>query len=164
MRRIISILVENEAGSLARIIGLFAQRGYNIDSLNVAPTDEKSLSRITLVTNCDSKVLEQIVKQVNKLVNVHKVFEISKRDNYEVELALIKISRTERTKSAAELSSIANIYQAKIVAVGEDYFLLETINSSSQINRLLESLEQYNILEVSRTGVIAITQNSKALK
>jgi len=163
MTRIISILVENEAGILARVIGLFAQRGYNIDSLNVAPVIGNNLSRITLKTDCNEKRMEQIIKQLNKLINVIKVFETSDVAHIEQELVLIKLQIEANKTDRQEMLSLTQIFSATVVDISQDYISIQLAATCKKVDKFIHELSYYNIIEVARTGVIALTSNKRGL-
>ena len=164
MRRIVSILVENEAGSLARIVGLFAQRGYNIDSLNVAPTDERALSRITLITHCDDKILEQVIKQLNKLINVYKVFELNKSSHIEQELALIKLHIDPKRGEREEVISLVEIFDGVVLDISPKHISIRIAGVPEQINKCIVALSHLQIVEVARTGITAFSNSARTLK
>ena len=152
MKHIISVLVENKFGVLTRIAGLFSGRGYNIHSLNVAPTHDPSLSRMTIVTQGDESTIEQIVKQLNKLVEVLKVDDFSENDEHiDRELALIRITRTEAIQ-------MAQIFRAKIVDVQTDSLTLEVTGHEGKIEKFIELMKHFIIEEIIRTGRIAISR------
>ncbi|MCS7180003.1 MAG: acetolactate synthase small subunit [bacterium] len=154
---IISVTVENRFGVLARISGLFSARGYNIDSLCVAETDDPSVSRMTIVVKGDEKILEQIYKQLNKLIDVIKVQDLTKEDHIERELALIKVNTPSFTERQ-EVMQLTNIFRGKIVDVGKKTLTIEISGSGSKINAMLELLKGFGIKEIIRTGKIAISR------
>ncbi|MEW6482092.1 MAG: acetolactate synthase small subunit [bacterium] len=154
MRHIISVLVENKFGVLARIAGLFSGRGYNIDSLCVAPTDDPTLSRMTIVTHGEDKIIEQIEKQLNKLINTLKVSDLTHKEHVERELVLIKVKGEKRT----EIMEIIDIFRAKIVDVGTKSLTIETTGDEGKISAFIELLNPYGIIEVVRTGKIAVVR------
>lgn len=162
MRNIISVLVENESGVLARIAGLFSRRGYNIESLTVGPCEIEGLSRMTIVT-CDIENLEQIQKQLHKLINVIKITNLTESLTSYVdrELTLIKVS----TKSnRAEIIQIADLFRARIIDVAEESLIIETTGDQGKVNAIIRLLEQYGIKEVARTGSVGLTRGSKHIK
>ena len=164
MRRILSILLENEAGALSRIVGLFSQRGYNIDSLTVANTDDPSLSRITLTTHGDQKVLEQITKQVNKLVDVLKVRELTENAHVEREIVLIKIF-AENNEQREEVKRAADIFRGQIVDVASRVYTVQLLGTTEKIDAFVEVMKQNaSIIETVRSGVVGIGRGEKALK
>lgn len=154
MKHTISALVENQPGVLARIIGLISGRGYNIHSLNVAPTQDPAISRITMVVPGDDRVLEQVTKQLNKLIDVIKVIDLTSEKFLERELALIKIVFAAKTRSAA--IEIAALFDAKIVCVENKALTIQMVGESDDVDALLELLRPLGIQEVCRTGVAAV--------
>ena len=164
MRRIISVLLENEPGSLSRIVGLFSQRGYNIDSLTVAPCGESGLSRITITTQGDDKVIEQIIKQVNKLVDVLKVSDLSEGSHIERELMLIKVAtRSEGLRN--ELQRTADIFRGQIVDMTPRNFTIQLTGDSAKLDAFIDTVGQYGeIIEVARTGVCGVARGDKSLR
>ncbi|MEW6103720.1 MAG: acetolactate synthase small subunit [bacterium] len=157
MRHIVSVLVENKFGVLARIAGLFSGRGYNIDSLCVAPTDDPTLSRMTIVTHGEDKIIEQIEKQLNKLIDTRKVYDLTHKEHVERELVLIKIKGEKRT----EIMEIINIFRARIVDVSSKSLVIETTGDEGKISALIEILKPYGIIEIARTGKVAMTRKEK---
>ncbi len=155
----ISVLVENEFGVLGRVASLFSARGFNLDSLNVAPTNEEGLSRITIVTRGDDAVLEQIVKQLNKLVDVLKVIDFSESSGIQRELALVKV--TARDENRAEVLRIATIFLAKIIDVTPHSYTIEVTGAPTKINAILDMLRPLGIREVVRSGVTAIGRGAR---
>ena len=160
MNHIISVLVENKAGVLAKIAGLFSRRGFNIESLAVGPTENDKISRITIVVNAEKHGIEQVVKQLYKLINVIKIQELDPLNIVERELVLIKVSTDSKTR--AEVLEIVNIFRANIVDVGKKSLLVEITGARSKINALEEMLRPYGILELVRTGKIACSRGSKS--
>ena len=158
----ISVVVENEFGVLARVSGLFSGRGFNIDSLSVAPTSDESLSRITIVTRGDDAVLEQITKQLNKLVDVIKVLDFSEDNAIERELALIKVSAED--ESRAEVLRIVDIFRAKIIDVTPKSYTIEATGAPAKINAILDLLRPLGLKELVRTGSVAIGRGAKGWK
>jgi acetolactate synthase I/III small subunit len=161
MRHTISILVENEFGVLARVVGLFSGRGFNIDSLTVAKTLDPSISRITLVTEGDDQIVEQITKQLNKLICVIKVIDFQDTAHVEREMALIKVAVDEHTRG--EVLSIVDIFRAKVIDVGPRSYTIEVTGDEEKINALLELLKPLGIKEVVRTGSVAIQRGMHVL-
>ncbi|MGE4546546.1 MAG: acetolactate synthase small subunit [Desulfurella sp.] len=160
MKRIFSVIVENEAGVLSRISNLFSARGYNIESLNVAPINELNLSRMTIVTEGDFNILEQIGKQLNKLIDTIKVIEYGDDVAYvEREMALIKMHTDSSTR--AEILRIVDIFRGKIVDVSPNSYTIEVTGSSEKINAILNLLEPLGIKEIARTGKVAMSRESK---
>ena len=161
MRHTISVLVENEFGVLARVAGLFSGRGFNIESLSVAETLDPSVSRITLVTRGDDQVLEQIEKQLNKLINVIKVTDFTETEHVERELVLIKVAADDRTRG--ELMNIVDIFRAKIIDVSRESYVVEITGAEDKVNALIELLRPLGILEVVRTGKVAMYRGTRVL-
>ncbi|MEN3013394.1 MAG: acetolactate synthase small subunit [Endomicrobiia bacterium] len=155
-RHTISALVYNKPGVLARIATLFAARGYNIDSLAVGETENPEISRMTIVVRGDEKILEQVEKQLNKLIDVIKVYEFSKVPHVERDLALIKVNATNKTR--AEIIEIAEIFRAKIVDVSHKTLVLEITGDEEKIAAFTELVKPYGIKELVRTGIIAIAR------
>ncbi len=156
---IISVLVENKAGVLAKISGLFSRRGFNIESLAVGPTDDPSISRITLVVDAESHSIEQVVKQLYKLINVLKIQELDPENIVERELVLFKVKTDNSTR--AEILEIATIFRANIVDVAKKSLVIEITGTSKKVRGLEELLKPYGIQELIRTGKIAISRGSK---
>ncbi len=162
MQHTISVVVENEFGVLARVAGLFSGRGFNIDSLSVAPITDESLSRITIVTRGDDAVLEQITKQLNKLVDVIKVLDFTDGSAIEREMALIKV--TAEDESRAEVLRIVDIFRAKIVDVTPKSYTIEATGAPAKINAILDLLRPLGLKELVRTGAVAIGRGAKGWK
>ena len=162
MRHIITVLVENEFGVLARVAGLFSGRGFNIDSLSVAPTNEETLSRMTIVTRGDDKILEQISKQLNKLVDVIKVIDFDSDTCIEREMALIKVSAEDDKR--AEVLRIVDIFRAKIIDVTPKSYTIEATGAPVKIDAILELLRPLGLKELVRTGAVAIGRGAKGWK
>ncbi len=160
MRHIISILLENEAGALSRVAGLFSARGYNIESLTVAPTDDPSLSRMTLVTSGTAEIIEQICKQLNKLVDVVKLVDLTGDKNVELELMLIKIHAEDKARD--EIKRIVDIFYGQIVDMTDTTYTLEVTGNTEKIDALLDALSGFTILEVVRSGLLGIERGAKA--
>jgi len=156
---IISVLVENKSGVLAKIAGLFSRRGFNIESLAVGTTDDEKISRITLVVKAETHSIEQIVKQLHKLINVLKIQELDPSNIVERELVLIKVSSDNNTR--AEILEIANIFRASIVDVAKKSLVIEITGTSRKVDGIEDLLKPYGILELVRTGKIAITRGAK---
>ncbi|MBI2437979.1 MAG: acetolactate synthase small subunit [Lentisphaerae bacterium] len=154
MKHIISAVVENRPGVLARIIGLISGRGYNIDSLNVAPTQDGTVSRITMTVPGDDRVLEQVTKQLNKLVDVIKVFDLTGEKYVDRELALVKVSTSAKNRSA--IIELAALCHAEIVAVQNKAMIVQIVGTTSAVDSFVELIKPHGIVEVSRTGVIAL--------
>jgi acetolactate synthase-1/3 small subunit len=161
MRHTISVLVENEFGVLARVAGMFSGRGFNIESLTVAETLDPQVSRITLVTRGDDKVLEQITKQLNKLINVIKVLDFSSAPHVERELALIKVEANEKNRS--ELMNVVDIFRGKVIDVSPHAYLIEVTGDEDKIGAILELLKPLGIKEIARTGKVAMHRGLQML-
>lgn len=156
----LSILVENRAGVLSRVTGLFSRRGFNIESLAVGPCEEPGMSRITIVAIGDDGKIEQIMKQLNKLIDVIKVSDLSDNPRVERELALIKVT-AELGSSRAEIMQIAGIFRAQIVDVSPKSLILQVIGDTEKIEALVTLLRQYGVKEFVRTGTIGILRGAK---
>lgn len=161
MRRIISLLLENEPGALSRVVGLFSQRNYNIESLTVAPTDDPTLSRITLTTTGDEHKIEQITKQLNKLIEVVKVVDLSEGQHIERELMLIKVKAVGAAR--AEIKRTADIFRGHIVDVTPSVYIIQLVGPSEKLDAFIEALSETSILEVVRSGVSGIARGEKVL-
>jgi len=159
MRHTISVLVENEFGVLARVAGLFSGRGFNIECLSVAETLDPSVSRITLVTRGDDQVLEQIEKQLNKLINVIKVTDFMETEHVERELVLIKVAADDRTRG--ELMNIVDIFRARIIDVSRSSYVVEITGTEDKVHALVELLRPLGILEIARTGKVAMFRGAR---
>ena len=161
MRHIISVLVENEAGALSRIAGLFSARGYNIESLNVAPTEDATLSRMTIVTFGNDQVIEQITKQLNKLIDVVKLIDLAESAHVERELMMVKV-RTH-AESREEIKRVADIFRAKIIDVTIHSYVIELTGTSEKLDAFLKSIDNTVIIEVVRSGATGILRGEKGL-
>ncbi len=162
MRHIISILLENEAGALSRVSGLFSARAYNIESLTVAPTEDPSLSRMTIVSVGPDDVIEQITKQLNKLIEVVKVVDLSEAPHLERELMLVKVRATGRDRE--EMKRIADIFRGRIIDVTETTYVIELTGNNAKLDAFLEAIGKALILETVRTGVSGIGRGDRILK
>ena len=162
MRHIISILLENEAGALSRVAGLFSARGYNIETLTVAPTEDMSLSRLTIVTSGSDEVIEQITKQLNKLIDVIKVVHLSEAAHIERELMLIKVRASGKDRE--EMKRMADIYRGRIIDVTEATYVIELTGSGSKLDSFIQAIDAGLILETVRTGVSGIGRGDRVLK
>ena len=162
MRHILSLLVENEAGALSRISGLFSARAFNIESLTVAPTEDETVSRMTIVTIGSDEIVEQIMKQLNKLVDVIKVVDLSENHHIERELMLIKVSA--RGESREEVKRLADIFRGRIIDVTENSYTIEMTGDGDKLDAFIQALDQRSILEVVRTGVSGISRGDKGIK
>ncbi|WP_372767787.1 acetolactate synthase small subunit [Pseudoalteromonas sp.] len=164
MRHILSILLENEPGALSRIVGLFSQRAYNIDSLTVGPTDDDSLSRITITTTGNDRILEQITKQVNKLVDVHKVIDLSDTSHIERELLLVKVMAHEE-KNRAAVTRVVDIFGASILDMGKTTYTLQLVGAVDKIASFIDTLKnETEVIEVVRSGAVGLSRGDKALR
>ena len=161
MRRIISILMENEAGALSRVVGLFAQRGYNIETLNVAPTEDATLSRLTLTTAGDDRTIEQITKQLNKLVDTVKVVDLSEGTHIERDLMLIKVRAQGAQRD--EVKRTTDIFRGQIVDVGPSVYTIQLTGTSDKLDSFVTAVGETEILEVVRSGVAGISRGEKVL-
>ncbi len=161
MRHTISVLVENEFGVLSRVAGLFSGRGFNIESLSVAETLDPTVSRITLVTTGDDAVLEQITKQLNKLVSIIRVSDFKDTEHVERELVLIKVTADERTR--AELMNIVSIFRGKVIDVSPQTYIVEITGGQDKIDAILQLLRPIGIVEIVRTGRVAMFRGAGTL-
>jgi acetolactate synthase-1/3 small subunit len=159
----LSVLVENRAGVLSRVAAMFSRRGFNIESLAVGTCEEPDMSRITIVVNGDDGVVEQVMKQTNKLIDVIKVSDLTERESVERELALIKVTAEPGT-SRAEILQIADIFRAQVVDVGAKTLVLQVAGDTDKIDALEKLLRQYGIKELVRTGKIALLRGVKTVK
>jgi len=162
MKHIISILMENEAGALSRVAGLFSARGYNIESLTVAATEDASLSRMTLVTRGTEEVIEQITKQLNKLIDVVKLMDMYECPHIEREMMLIKV----RAKDAGreEVKRLADIFRGRIIDVTDTIYTIEVTGTGDKLDAFVRAIDQTAIIEVVRSGVTGIARGEKALR
>jgi len=160
MRHIISILLENESGALSRVSGLFSARGYNIESLTVAPTEDKTLSRITLVTRGSDDIIEQITKQLNKLIDVVKLVDLTEGDHIEREMMLIKIRVSGQEREEAK--RITDIFRGRIIDVTDTTYVIELTGAASKLDAFINALSA-PILETVRSGVAGIARGEKSL-
>ena len=162
MRHIISILMENEAGALSRVAGLFSARGYNIESLTVAPTEDSTLSRMTLVTYGTDEIIEQITKQLNKLVDVVKLMDMTEGPHIEREMMLVKV-RAEGERRE-EFKRVTDIFRGRIIDVNARSYTIELTGAGDKLDAFLQALEQTLIIEVVRSGVSGIARGERSLK
>ncbi|WON74902.1 acetolactate synthase small subunit [Nitrosospira sp. Is2] len=162
MRHIISLLMENEAGALSRVAGLFSSRGYNIESLTVAATEDSTLSRMTLVTTGSDDVIEQITKQLNKLIEVVKVVDLSDGDHIERELMLIKVRALGKDRE--EIKRMSDIFRGRIIDVTDKSYTIELTGTGSKLDAFLQAVERSSILETVRTGASGIGRGERILK
>ena len=161
MRRIISVLMENEAGALSRVIGLFAQRNYNIETLTVAPTEDETLSRLTLTTLAGDQQVEQITKQLNKLIEVVKLVDLTEGDHIERELMLIKVKATGAQR--AEVKRTADIFRAQIIDVTQSAYTIQLTGTSDKLDAFLRAIPEASVMEVVRSGVSGLSRGEKVL-
>ncbi|GJM12329.1 MAG: acetolactate synthase small subunit [Pseudohongiella sp.] len=161
MRHIISVLLENEPGALSRVVGLFSQRNYNIDSLTVAPTEDQSLSRLTLTTSGDERLIEQITKHLNKLVDVVKLVDLTEGAHIERELMLIKVKATGAQR--AEVKRTTDIFRGQIVDLTNSVFSIQLTGATDKLDAFIAALGESVVLEVARTGVTGISRGEKIL-
>ena len=161
MRHIISVLLENEPGALSRVVGLFSQRNYNIETLTVAPTEDPTLSRLTLTTVGQDEVIEQITKNLNKLIEVVKLVNLSEGAHIERELMLIKVKATGAQR--AEVKRTTDIFRGQIVDVSPSVYTVQLTGTSDKLNSFIEAVGPTSVLEVVRTGVSGIARGEKVL-
>jgi acetolactate synthase-1/3 small subunit len=162
MKHTVAVLVENKPGVLARVSGLFSRRGFNIESLAVGVTENADTSRMTIVVSGDDKVLEQVMKQLNKLIDVIRVSDIPPEDSVNRELALIKVGVDSTTR--AEVMQIVDIFRAKIVDVGVKSLIVEVTGDESKINAIEQLLRQFGVKEMVRTGKVAMNRGAKVVQ
>ncbi|NMG75256.1 acetolactate synthase small subunit [Aromatoleum diolicum] len=162
MRHVISLLIENESGALSRVSGLFSARGYNIESLTVAPTEDASMSRMTIVTTGSDDIIEQITKQLNKLVEVVKVVDISEAAHIERELMLTKVRATGKDRE--EMKRMAEIFRARIIDVTDASYVIELTGNQSKLDAFISALDPALILETVRSGVCGVGRGDRILK
>lgn len=163
MKRIISILLENEFGALSRVVGLFAQRGYNIDTLTVAPTDDETLSRLTLTTQGDDQMAEQIVKQLHKLIDTLKVVDLTVGPHIERELLLVKVKATD-SDVRTELKNCVEIFRGHIIDVTPSTYTVQLAGDSDKLDAFIEAVAHMGIMEVVRSGVLGISRGDKFIR
>lgn len=160
MRRILSVLLENESGALSRVVGLFSQRAFNIESLTVAPTDDPTLSRMTIEAHGDEKVLEQIEKQLHKLVDVFKVISLSDCEHVEREVMLVKVRTTGATR--VEIKSLSDIYRGQIVDVTPKTYTIQLTGEKPKLDAFVNALkEETQLIEIVRSGLISLSRGEK---
>ena len=162
MRHIISLLMENEAGALSRVSGLFSARGYNIESLSVAPTEDHSLSRMTIVTSGSDEIIEQIIKQLNKLIDVVKVLDLHDGDHIERELVLVKVKANKQYRD--EVQQLSSSYGGRIIDSSENILTIEFTGTSTELDNYLKSLNNSFVVEIVRTGASGIGRGDRILK
>ncbi|MCC5872084.1 MAG: acetolactate synthase small subunit [Gammaproteobacteria bacterium] len=161
MRRIIAVLLENEAGALSRVVGLFAQRNYNIETLTVAPTEDPTLSRLTLTTIGDDRKIEQITKHLNKLIEVIKVVDLTEGEHIERELMLVKVKAVGAQR--AEVKRTADIFRAQVVDVTGSAYTVQVTGTSGKLDAFIHAIGELSILEVVRSGVSGLSRGEKVV-
>lgn len=162
MRHIISLLLENESGALSRVAGLFSARGYNIESLTVAPTEDDTMSRMTIVTTGSDEIIEQITKQLNKLIDVVKLVDLTEGRHIEREMMLIKAA-TNGSDQREELTRLADIFRGNIIDVTDASYTIELTGESEKLDAFIDALAKMTILETVRSGVMGISRGEKGL-
>jgi acetolactate synthase-1/3 small subunit len=162
MRHVIALLIENESGALSRVSGLFSARGYNIESLTVAPTEDPSLSRMTIVTTGSDDIIEQITKQLNKLVDVVKVVDISEAAHIERELMLIKVRATGKDRE--EMKRMADIFRGRVIDATESSYVIELTGNQTKLDSFIGAIDSSLILETVRSGISGIGRGDRILK
>jgi acetolactate synthase-1/3 small subunit len=162
MRHIISILIENEPGALSRVVGLFSARGYNIEALSVAPTEDSSLSRMTIVTIGSDDVIEQITKHLNRLVEVVKVFDLTEGPHIERELMMIKVRAVGKERE--ELKRTTDIFRGRIIDVTDKSYTIELTGDGAKLDAFIDSIDRVSILETVRSGGSGIGRGERILK
>lgn len=161
MRHIISVLMENEPGALSRVVGLFSQRNFNIESLTVAPTEDSTLSRLTVTTLGNDRVIEQITKQLNKLIDVVKVVDLTEGEHIERELMMVKLKASGQMR--AEIKRTADIFRGQIIDVTPNTYTVQLAGSSDKLDAFIDTLGTSHIMEVVRTGVSGLSRGEKVL-
>ncbi|MFT7243107.1 MAG: acetolactate synthase-1/3 small subunit [Candidatus Azotimanducaceae bacterium] len=161
MKRILSVLMENEAGALSRVVGLFAQRNYNIETLTVAPTEDATLSRLTLSTIASDNQIEQITKQLNKLIDVVKLVELTEGEHIERELMLIKLRATGAQR--AEVKRTADIFRGQIVDVTATTYTVQLTGTGEKLDAFLSAMSETTVMEVVRSGISGLSRGEKVL-
>ncbi|WP_142804306.1 MULTISPECIES: acetolactate synthase small subunit [Tepidiphilus] len=162
MRHLISVLIENESGALSRVAGLFSARGYNIESLTVAPTEDPSLSRMTIITTGSDDVIEQITKHLNKLIETVKVVDLSEAPHLERELMLLKVRATGKDRE--EMKRMADIFRARIVDVTDTTYVIELTGNQGKLDAFIQAIDPALILETVRSGVCGIGRGERVLR
>ncbi len=162
MRHVIAVLLENESGALSRVAGLFSARGYNIESLTVAPTHDPTMSRMTIVTYGTERVVEQITKQLNKLVDVVRLTDLTESHFLEREIMLIKLRAVEQSRS--EIKRVADIFRGRILDVTETSYIVEMTGDAEKLDAFMKSVGKDNIIEVVRSGATGIARGEKSLR
>jgi len=162
MRHVISVLLENESGALSRVSGLFSARGYNIESLTVAPTNDPTLSRLTVVTTGTDRIVEQITKQLNKLVDVVRLTDLTESTFIEREIMLIKVRAVDNGRE--EVKRLADIFKSRIIDVTDTSYIVEMTGDATKLNAFIASIGEESIIEVVRSGATGIARGEKSLK
>ncbi|CUB07824.1 MAG: acetolactate synthase small subunit [Tepidiphilus sp.] len=162
MRHLISVLIENESGALSRVAGLFSARGYNIESLTVAPTEDPSLSRMTIITSGSDEIIEQITKQLNKLIETVKVVDLSEAPHLERELMLLKVRATGKDRE--EMKRMTDIFRARIVDVTDTTYVIELTGNQGKLDAFIQAIDPALILEAVRSGVCGIGRGERVLR
>ena len=162
MRHTIAVIVENKSGVLTRIAGLFSRRSFNIDSLSVGATDNPDYSRMTITVEGDKDVLEQVIKQLSKLVNVIRVSELAPSESVERELAVIKVTADKDSRS--EVMQIVNIFRAKIIDVSQRSMIIEVTGDEEKVEAIIQLLRQFGIKELARTGKVSMVRGTRVIK
>ncbi|VEG30123.1 acetolactate synthase small subunit [Actinomyces howellii] len=160
-RHTLSVLVENKPGVLTRVSALFTRRGFNIDSLAVGPTEREDISRITVIANAEASAMEQVTKQLNKLVNVLKIVELDSSTSVERELYLIKVRADDSNRTA--VLQIVDLFRAHVVDVSPTTVVIETVGSDSKVKALLSALQPYGVKEIVQSGAVAITRGPRSM-
>ena len=161
MRHIIAVLMENEAGALSRVVGLFSQRNFNIETLNVAPTEDPTLSRLTVTTTGNDRVIEQITKQLNKLIEVVKLADLTEGEHIERELLLIKVKTGEAQR--AEVKRTSDIFRGQIIDVSQSAYTIQLTGTSDKLDAFVRALPESSVMEVARSGVSGLSRGEKTL-
>lgn len=161
MRHIISILIENEAGALSRVAGLFSARGYNIESLTVAPTEDPTLSRMTLVTRGSEEIIEQITKQLNKLIDIVKLIDLAETSHVERELMLVKVKTSNETRD--EIKRLSDIFRGKVIDVTNNSYVIEMTGASDKLDAFVNALDDSSIIETVRSGPTSMSRGENGL-
>jgi acetolactate synthase-1/3 small subunit len=162
MQHTIAVIVENKSGALTRVAGLFSRRSFNIDSLSVGATENPDYSRMTITVQGDRDVLEQVIKQLSKLINVIRVSELEPGESIERELAIIKVSADKESRS--EIMQIVNIFRAKIIDVSQKSMIIEVTGDEEKINAIVQLLRQFGIKEMARTGKVSMVRGARVIK
>lgn len=162
MRHVIAVLLENEAGALSRVAGLFSARGYNIESLTVAPTHDPTLSRMTIVTSGTDRVVEQITKQLNKLVDVVRLTDLTETNFLEREIMLVKLRAVDQSRE--EIKRVTDIFRGRILDMTDSSYIVELTGDAAKIDAFMNAVGKDNIIEIVRSGATGIARGEKSLK